>query len=82
MQQRLSGTADQEVAMTTSIRDSLTAIARQLQAQYSPTVTDPLPSELKDLVVQLVALENTERRSIERSAELGPLAIAQSGPRS
>ena len=36
---------------------TLTAIGRELSVAYLPTVREPLPSELKDLVAQLVALE-------------------------
>jgi hypothetical protein len=60
----------------------LTAIGRQLRADYLPTVTKPLPSELKDLVAQLVALESGKRRSTERSAEDLRSAIAQPRPQS
>jgi hypothetical protein len=68
--------------MTTSISASLTAIARQLQAQYSPTLTEPLPNELKGLVAELVALENAERGSRKRSAELPQPVLAQPRARS
>jgi hypothetical protein len=34
---------------------TLTAIGRQLSAVYLPTVQEPLPRELKGLVLQLVA---------------------------
>ena len=43
--------------MTALTNDTLTAIGRELSVVYLPTVREPLPSELKDLVAQLVALE-------------------------
>jgi hypothetical protein len=63
--------------MTTSLHAPLTAIARQLQDDYLPTVRKPLPSELKDLVAQLVALEAGRRRSTGRFVEALQPAIAQ-----
>lgn len=56
--------------MTKSMHTSLTAIARQLQADYLPTLDEPLPGELKGLVAQLVALEIGKRGSTERSIEV------------
>jgi len=54
----LSGTAHtEEDAMTISMHASLTAIGRQLNAGYRPTLAKPLPSKLKDLLARLVALE-------------------------
>jgi hypothetical protein len=50
---------------TTSMHALLNAIGRQLQDDYSPSVRNPLPSELKDLVAQLVALEAGKRGSTE-----------------
>jgi hypothetical protein len=47
---------------------SLSAIGRQLHG-YMPTLAKPLPSELQDLVVQLVALESGKRGSTERPIE-------------
>jgi hypothetical protein len=49
--------------MTTSIRAALTAIGRQLDADYLPTLATPLPRELEDLLAQLVAYENRKRES-------------------
>jgi hypothetical protein len=54
--------------MTTSMHASLTAIGRHLHAFYLPMLAMPLPSELKDLVAEVVALEIGKRRSNERSA--------------
>jgi hypothetical protein len=68
--------------MKTSMYASMTAIARQLQDDYLPTVGKPLPHELKDLVAQLVALEAGMRGSTERFVEVLQPAIAQQGPRS
>jgi hypothetical protein len=66
--------------MTKSMHASLTAIGRQLYADYLPTVAKPLPSELKHLVAQLVALEAGKRGSTERSREVLQSAIAQPRP--
>jgi len=38
-------------------KDTLAAIGRELSAAYLSIVREPLPGELKDLVVQLVAFE-------------------------
>jgi hypothetical protein len=68
--------------MTKSMHASLTAIGRQLHADYLPTVAKPLPSELKHLVAQLVALEAGKRGSTERSVDVLRSASAQPGPQS
>ena len=47
--------------MTTPTDDTLTAIGRQLSITYLPTVLEPLPTELNDLVAQLVAFEMRKR---------------------
>ena len=49
--------------------NTLTAIGRELSVAYLPTVREPLPSELKDLVAQLVAFEMGRRESSARFAE-------------
>jgi hypothetical protein len=53
----------QEYVMTTPMDDTLTAIGRQLSITYLPTVLEPLPRELNDLVAQLVAFEMRNRDS-------------------
>ena len=58
-------------------KDMLTAIGRQLSAAYLPTVREPLPSELKDLVAQLVAFELRRQGSSARRAEAMQLAWTQ-----
>jgi hypothetical protein len=68
--------------MTKSMHASLTAIGRRLHADYLPTLAKPLPSELKDLVAQLVALEFGKRGSTQRPVEVLQSAIAPLGPRS
>jgi hypothetical protein len=65
--------------MTISMHASLTAIGRRLHADYLPILAKPLPSELNDLVAQLVALEIGKRGSTERSIEVLQSAIAQPG---
>jgi len=52
---------------------TLTAIGRQLSAAYWPTVQEPLPSELKDLVAQLVAFEMRNRGSSAKLVEAQPV---------
>jgi hypothetical protein len=55
--------------MTVSMNTSLTAIGRRLHAAYLPTLAKSLPSELQDLVAQLVALEGGKQGPTERSIE-------------
>jgi hypothetical protein len=50
-----------ENAMTTSMHDSLAAIACQLHAAYLPILEKPLPNAIKDLLAQLVAPEREKR---------------------
>ena len=59
-------------------KDTLTAIGRQLSVAYLPTVREPLPSELEDLVVQLVAFEMRRRGSSAIRAEAQQLVWTQS----
>jgi hypothetical protein len=68
--------------MTTSMQASLIAIGRHLHDDFLPAVREPLPSELKDLVAELVALEAGMRGSTERSIEVLQPAIARQGVRS
>jgi hypothetical protein len=49
--------------------DTLTAIGLQVSVAYLPTVREPLPSELKDVVARLVAFEMRPRGSSARFAE-------------
>ncbi len=49
--------------MTTPMDDTLTVIGRQLSVTYLPTVLEPLPRELNDMVAQLVAFEMTQART-------------------
>ena len=56
--------------MTRSMQASLTAIGRQLNEDYQPTLAKPLPTELKDLVARLVALEDQQAR-IEQAGHRG-----------
>ena len=66
--------------MTLPIDDTLTAIGRQLSAAYLPTVQEPLPRELKGLVLQLVASEMSKRGSSARPPEDLQFAMAQLAP--
>jgi hypothetical protein len=68
--------------MTESMHALLTAIGRELHADYLPTLTDPLPRELEDLIAQLVAFEAGKRGSTERSVEILQSSIAHAGPQS
>ena len=66
--------------MTIAMRASLTAIGRQLHADYLPSLAEPLPNELKGLVARLVALEMGKRGTTERSVL--QFTIAQARPQS
>jgi hypothetical protein len=66
--------------MTPQIDDTPSAIGRQLSAAYLPTVREPLPRELKDLVLQLVASEKRKGGSSARPPEDSQLAMAQLAP--
>jgi hypothetical protein len=68
------------MAMTTPMHDILAAIGRELSVTYLPTVREPLPRELEDLVVQLVALEMRERGSGARPAPALQCVMAQPAP--
>jgi hypothetical protein len=68
--------------MTESMHALLTAIGREMHADYLPTLTDPLPRELEDLIAQLVAFEAGKRGSTERSVEILQSSIAHPGPQS
>jgi len=59
-------------------KDTLAAIGRELSVAYLPTVREPLPGELKDLVAQLVAFEMGRRGSSAKLAEPLELVWAQS----
>jgi hypothetical protein len=63
--------------MTALTNDTLSAIGRQLSVAYLPTVREPLPTELKDLVAQLVAFEMRKRGSSARPAETLQFVMAQ-----
>jgi hypothetical protein len=66
--------------MSTRMDDTLAAIGRELSVTYLPTVREPLPRELADLVVQLVALEMRERGSGARPAAALQRVMAQPAP--
>lgn len=66
--------------MTIPMHDTLTDIGRQLSVPYLPTVTEPLPRELKDLVIQLVAFEMRKRASNSRPGEVLQFVMAQLAP--
>ena len=63
--------------MTVLVDDTLNVIGRQLSVAYLPTVREPLPRELKDLVMQLVAFETRKRGSRAISAEALQSVMAQ-----
>jgi hypothetical protein len=58
-------------------KHTLTAIGRELSVAYLPTVREPLPSEIKDLVAQLVAFEMRRRGSSARLAEAPEIVWTQ-----
>jgi hypothetical protein len=66
-------------AMTKLAKASFVAIGRQLRDDYSSRMAEPLPSEIKGLVAQLVTFEFS-KRSNERLAEVLQPAIVQPGP--
>jgi hypothetical protein len=66
--------------MTSPTDDILTAVGRQLSDHYLPTVQEPLPSELRDLVVRLVAFETCERGSSARTSAAMQFATTQLAP--
>jgi hypothetical protein len=63
--------------MSTRMDDTLAPIGRELSVAYLPTVREPLPRELEDLVVQLVAFEMRERGSGAKAAAVSQCVIAQ-----
>jgi hypothetical protein len=63
--------------MTTPMHDILAAIGRELSVAYLPAVREPLPRELADLVVQLVAFEMRERVSSARPGAALQCVMAQ-----
>ena len=70
-----------ESAMTRSMQASLTAIGRQLHDDYQPTVEKPLPTELKDLVARLIALEINKRGTSRRAIAVLQARAAQPEPK-
>jgi hypothetical protein len=54
----------------------LTAIDRDLHADHLPTSTEHVPSELQDLIAQLVALEAARRESNASSVEVLQASLA------
>ena len=66
--------------MTKPMDETLTAIGRQLSIAYLPTVLEPLPRELNDLVAQLVAFETRKRESSARPSETVQVVTAQLAP--
>ena len=67
-------------AMTAQMDDTRSAFSRQVSVAYLPTVRDPLPRELKDLVFQLVAFQVCKRGSSTRPTEALQLDMAQLTP--
>jgi hypothetical protein len=64
--------------MTSPMQASLSAIGRQLRAEYFPAVGRPLPPELEDMLAQLIALDAAADGSIERSTEVLQPTLARS----
>jgi hypothetical protein len=63
--------------MTTPMGDMLAAIGRQLSVGYLPSVLEPLPREVNELVAQLVAIEKRKRESSARPSETLQFVMAQ-----
>ena len=55
-----------------------TGIARLLHAHYSSMLEEPVPSEIKSLITQLLAIEARKRASTARAVEV--LQLAMSAP--
>ena len=66
--------------MTKPMDDTLTAIGRQLSVAYLPTVLEPLPRELNDLVAQLVAVEMRKLEPSARPSETLQFVMAPLAP--
>jgi hypothetical protein len=66
--------------MTTRMDDILIAIGRQFSVAYLPSVLEPLPRELNDLVAQLVAFEMRKRELSARPSETVQFVMAQLAP--
>jgi anti-sigma factor NepR-like protein len=84
---------DQEDAMTRSSKLSIgsrrtgpykirSKIGRLLHAHYSSILEEPVPDELRSLVVQLSAIEARKHHSTERGTEVLQLAAVPIGPSS
>src|SRR3954469_22243046 len=80
-------TLDQEEAMTRSSKLSIRSrfanphkmqskVGRLLHAYYSSMLEQPVPGELRRLVVQLLAIEARKHHSAERAIEVLQLASA------
>ena len=70
-------TQRQEYVMTTPMDDTLTVMGRQLSVAFLPTVLEPLPRELNDLVAQLVGFEMRKREPSARPSESLQFVMAQ-----
>lgn len=66
--------------MTALMDDTLSAIGRQLSVAYLPTVREPLPREIKQLVLQLIAFEMRKEGSSARPAESLQFVMEQLAP--
>jgi hypothetical protein len=67
-------------AMTAPKDDTRSAVGRQVSVAYLSTAREPLPRELKDLVVQLVAFEMHKRGSGAKPEEALQPVMAQPAP--
>ncbi len=87
---RVEWTLDQEETMTRSSKLSVrnrcanvhkaqSKVDRLLQAYYSSILGQSVPSELRSLVVQLLAIEASKHHSTERAIEVLQLAAAPIG---
>jgi hypothetical protein len=63
----------------TNAHKAQSKVGRLLQAYYSSILEQPVPGELRRLVVQLLAIEARKHHSTERAIEVLQLAAAPIG---
>jgi len=66
--------------MNASIDDSPSAIGPQSSVDVLPSLAEPLPRELNNLIAQLVAFETRKRESSARPLDVLQSVMAQMAP--